>query len=158
MTSEILEIQKRRKHHIEVVSNRADLIHVACELILAAATISVARRGVFRLALAGGSTPKPIYEALAATPDVDWRHWQFFWGDERTVPPDHPESNYRMAQESFIDQLTPTPGLVMRMAGELDPTAAAETYQGAIRSLVPPGRKAAPHNPTLRYDPVRYGR
>ncbi|NJN83867.1 MAG: hypothetical protein HC802_17400 [Caldilineaceae bacterium] len=95
----------------EVVADRAALNYVACELITAAAGVSIARRGVFRLALAGGSTPKEIYAGLAADRDIDWRKWQLFWSDERCVPPDSPQSNYALAKATLLDKLPRQPGL-----------------------------------------------
>lgn len=131
-----------KEHTVEVIENEADYIRTAAELISAAATISIGRRGFFRIALAGGSTPRPIYEALAQDPDIDWRRWQIFWSDERTVPPDSEESNYRMVRTALLDRLPTKPGLVMRMAGEAEPAAAAAGYADSIRELVPANPEA----------------
>lgn len=122
---------------VEVVKDKDDLVHAACELITAAAIISISRRGFFRIALSGGSTPRPIYEALANDPDIDWARWQIFWSDERTVPPAHPDSNYRMVKEALLSKLNRQPGLVMRMMGEANPGAAAAGYEDTVRALVP---------------------
>jgi 6-phosphogluconolactonase len=86
-----------------------------------------------RIALSGGSTPRGFHERLAASDGVDWSRVHVYWGDERTVPPDHPESNYRMARETLLHQ-TPIPeAQVHRMRGELDPWAAAEEYEQVLR-------------------------
>jgi len=121
----------------EVVANKDDLIYAACELITAAAIISIGRRGFFRVALAGGSTPRPVYEALASDRDINWARWQIFWSDERTVPMDHPESNYRMVDEALLSKLDRSPGMILRVMGEADPLAAAAGYEETIRALVP---------------------
>src|SRR5262249_52410764 len=68
---------------------------------------AIAARGRFAVALSGGSTPRRLYQLLAAEPfrdQVDWSRVDFFWGDERCVPPDHPDSNYRMAREAMLDK------------------------------------------------------
>jgi 6-phosphogluconolactonase len=122
---------------IEVVPSAEDLVHVAGELINAAALISIAQRNAFRIALAGGSTPRPLYEYLAVDPYIDWRKWHIFWGDERSVPPTDPESNYAMARTSLLDQLDTPPGLVVRVPAELDPAEAALRYEQSVRELVP---------------------
>jgi 6-phosphogluconolactonase len=146
-----------RKHRrVEVLPTKESLIRVACELVTAAAMISIVRRGVFRIALAGGSTPRPLYERLAEDPDIDWRRWHVFWSDERCVPPEHPESNYRMAKEALLDRLTIKPGLVVRMPGELDPDVAAATYEQNVRELVPAKFEAGENLPP-RFDLILLG-
>jgi 6-phosphogluconolactonase len=76
-------------------------LHVADDLVpLAAGFIAERAReagGAFRIALAGGSTPRAVYEALAEL-ELDWSAWHVWWGDDRQVPPDHPDSNERMAR------------------------------------------------------------
>jgi 6-phosphogluconolactonase len=65
----------------------------------------------FRIALSGGSTPRRVFERLAAMP-LDWRRWHVWWGDERQVPPDHPDSNERMAREALLDVVGVPPGQI----------------------------------------------
>lgn len=127
----------RSVRRVEVLPSEADLVRVASELVNAAALISIGRRAAFRVALSGGSTPRPLYEHLAADPDIDWRKWHLFWGDERTVPPTDPASNYQMVRGALLDRLKTPPGLVVRMAGELPPNEAALRYEQSIRELVP---------------------
>lgn len=122
---------------IEVVPSEADLVRVAGELVTAAALVAIAQRSAFRIALAGGSTPRPLYEHLAVDPYIDWRKWHIFWGDERSVPPTEPESNYAMARTSLLDQLETPPGLVVRVPAELAPDEAALRYEQSVRELVP---------------------
>jgi 6-phosphogluconolactonase len=96
------------------------------------ARAAVSERGVFRIALSGGSTPKRLFGVLAArgAATLPWEHVDLWWGDERTVPPDDAESNYRMARESLIDPLQLPAANVHRMAGEVaDHDAAARAYE-----------------------------
>jgi 6-phosphogluconolactonase len=122
---------------VEVLPNEDDLVRVASELVSAAALISISRRNAFRIALSGGSTPRPLYERLAEDQDIDWRKWHLFWGDERSVPPTDPQSNYQMVREALLDRLLTPPGLVVRMGGELPPDEAALRYEQSVRELVP---------------------
>lgn len=93
-------------------------------------------RGVFRVALSGGSTPKPMYELLAAAPyrdAVDWSQVQFYWGDERNVGPESLESNYHMAKEALLDRVPIRPEQVHRIEGELVASEAAMDYQRVLQ-------------------------
>lgn len=127
--------------NIEIVPTKDQLTAVAASLLRAAAAEAIAERGAFFVALSGGSTPRPVYRALADDPDVDWARWNLFWGDERCVPPEHPESNYRMVKEEVLDRLVqrgaPLPAVVARMMGELEAEQAAREYEDALRALVP---------------------
>jgi 6-phosphogluconolactonase len=96
------------------------------------ASEAIDARGFFRFALSGGNTPRPIYQALALE-DCAWRKWIVTFGDERCVPPDDSQSNYRMASESFL--LVTSPGEVLRMKGESEPNEGAEEYDTAIQHL-----------------------
>ena len=116
--------------------DRTQLAQVAAGMITAASLISIDQRGVFHIALAGGSTPGPVYEFLAANAEIDWKRWRIFWSDERCVPPQHPDSNYRLARATLLDKLPHAPDLVMRMAGELPPETAARAYEQSIRESV----------------------
>ena len=144
------------KRLLEVAPTAADLAHIACELIAAAATASLARRQTFRIALAGGSTPRAVYALLAADPYMDFRRWQLFWSDERCVPPTDAQSNYLMAKTALLDRLREPPALVLRMAGEGDPDAAALAYAQTVRELVPPN-PAAGTGAIPRFDLILLG-
>ncbi len=130
------------RRQVTMAPSQADLVQTACEIITAAAALAIGRRRYFRIALAGGSTPRSVYAALAADPYIDWRYWQIFWSDERCAPPTSPDSNYRMAKEALLDRLTTPPPFVMRMAGEGDPDAAAADYERAVRELTPPNPRS----------------
>ncbi|MAS93688.1 MAG: 6-phosphogluconolactonase [Verrucomicrobiales bacterium] len=91
--------------------------------------------GIFRLSLCGGSTPAPIYEALAAREDIDWERVLITFGDERTVPPEDEQSNYRMVKASLLDPAGVPAANVIRMCGELEPAEAAERCEGQLKKL-----------------------
>jgi 6-phosphogluconolactonase len=100
----------------------------------------VAQRGVFHLVLAGGSTPRGLYQRLAAPPHskrMPWRKTHVWFGDERAVPPDHPDSNYRMARESLLDHVPIRPEQVHRIGAEEAPEAAAEAYVQSLARSAP---------------------
>lgn len=93
---------------------------------------------VVSVVLSGGSTPKRLYQLLATDTfarRIDWQRLHVFWGDERCVPPDHADSNYRMARESLLDHVPIPDENVHRIAGELDPTQAAALYEQHLRAF-----------------------
>ena len=113
------------------------LSHAAADDLAAIVRAAVAERGRCSLALSGGSTPKRLFALLAARGPaaLPWDRVDLWWGDERTVPPDHPDSNYRMAREALIEPLGPAlpASHVHRMAGELpDHDAAALAAERAL--------------------------
>ena len=95
-----------------------------------------ASNGPFHVALSGGSTPKRMHEILASMgrDALPWERVVLWWGDERTVPPDHPDSNFGMAKRTLIDPLKLT--RYFRMEGERDPVAAAADYQARMVSEI----------------------
>ncbi len=87
------------------------------------------------VALAGGSTPRGLYRLLAEEPyrsQISWEHLRVFWGDERMVPPDHPESNFRMAEETLLSHVPIPAEQVFRIKGELPPEEAAAQYEAVL--------------------------
>lgn len=93
-----------RSFQLDIHPNPQAAIRRGVELWQQWAAIAIAEKGSFTVALAGGSTPKRFYEALA-TADLPWDKFYVFWGDERYVPLDHPDSNYRMAKEALLDRV-----------------------------------------------------
>jgi 6-phosphogluconolactonase len=127
---------------LQIYDDLDQLTRAAADLV--ARQSQVARpRGVFRVALSGGSTPKPVYQLLTAPPyrdQIAWSQVQFYWGDERNVGPDSPESNYRMAREALLDHIPIHPEQVYRISGELPAAEAALDYAQALQgafSLAP---------------------
>jgi 6-phosphogluconolactonase len=105
----------------------------AVNVIVDAARDAIEVNGLFRLSLCGGSTPKPVYELLGRSPDKpNWAKVQITFGDERCVPPDDPQSNYRMAREAFLDRIAIPEGNVFRIRGEIEPAQAAADYERAL--------------------------
>lgn len=113
-----------------------DLAQGAAEYFVERSVEAVARRGLFTVALSGGSTPKSLYQLLAEAPfrdRVPWPKIHFFWSDERHVPPDHPDSNFRMANEAMLSRVAVLESNVHRVRSE-NPLAAdaAEEYEDTI--------------------------
>ena len=113
-----------------------DFVGAATDFILQKARVALAERGEFRLALSGGNTPRPIYAELARRGhDLPWERIFFTFGDERCVPPDDAQSNFRMARESlFIPAAIPERSIA-RMRGEIDPQLAAQEYENRLNVL-----------------------
>jgi 6-phosphogluconolactonase len=116
---------------IVVSASLPALVEQAAEHIRAAANAAIAARGRFRVALAGGSTPRALYPKLVE--GIDWARATVFFGDERAVPPGDPQSNYRMARETLLDPARVPAANVVRWRGE-DPDldAAARDYEAAL--------------------------
>jgi 6-phosphogluconolactonase len=122
-----------------------DLARQAAAQFVSVAANAAAVSGRFTVALSGGSTPRTLYSLLASPAfkdQIDWRHIHFFWGDERCVPPDHAESNYRMVRETLLSKIEIPPHNVHRMAGEKDPDTAAAEYEQQLRNFFQTGDPA----------------
>ena len=120
----------RRYPNLEILSE------AAAEFICALAGERVSQGGLFTIALSGGKTPKLLYEKLAAPPHaarMPWPHIHLIWGDERCVPPDHPESNFSMAFHALISRVPIPAKNVHRMPAEIEPPGdAAEAYERTL--------------------------
>jgi 6-phosphogluconolactonase len=108
----------------------------AAAFILERARKAIAERDEFRIALSGGNTPAPIYARIAAEAhEFPWDRVRFTFGDERCVPPDDPQSNFRMARENlFVPAAVPEKS-IMRMRGEIDPQIAAQEYEDQLDAI-----------------------
>jgi 6-phosphogluconolactonase len=125
---------------ITVAADVAALFRFAAGVFQRAGADAVAARDVFRVAHSGGSTPKGLYSLLASDEmlrsAIAWDRAEFFWSDERHVPPDHPESNYRMAEEALLSRVAVEPNRIHRVRAELpDPSVAAIVYEVDIRRV-----------------------
>jgi 6-phosphogluconolactonase len=121
-----------------------DLFQAAAEEFLRTATEAIAQRGRFAVALAGGSTPKNLYALIAANASttLPWGQMFFFWGDERHVPPDDPDSNFRMANEALLSKVPVPAANIFRVPTENpDASAVAQAYEQTLRKFfdVAPG-------------------
>ena len=125
---------------VEIFETAEDAGARGAELFLAAAREALAARGRFTVALSGGSSPIPLFCRLAAEAPgagIDWSTVHVFWADERCVPPDHAESNFRLAEDLLLSKL-PAPGAVIhRIAGEEPPDEAASRYESALGASFP---------------------
>ena len=108
----------------------------AAAFILEQARRAMAERNEFRIALSGGNTPAPIYRRIATEAhDFPWESVWFTFGDERCVPPDDPQSNFRMARQNlFVPAAVPEKS-IMRMRGEIDPKIAAQEYEQQLDAI-----------------------
>lgn len=123
---------------INIYPTSQSLMEAAATHVVHHAGQAIQERNVCSIALAGGSTPKRLYELLATSPfhtQVEWTKIQVFWGDERHVPPEHADSNYRMADEALLRQVPIPPNHIHRVPGELpDAQTVADRYEAALRT------------------------
>ena len=125
---------------IVVVPDAATLAQTAADYFVEAAARNIAQTGRCTVALSGGSTPKAMFALLASSPyreKIDWKNIYFFWGDERCVPPDHADSNYRMTHEMLLSKVSVLPENIFRVLGEKEPAVAASDYAAKIRAFFP---------------------
>lgn len=121
---------------LEIFPEGSVLIQRAIQIWQQSAATAIQERGRFTVALAGGSTPKKLYAALAQTPGIPWQQTWLFWGDERYVPPDHPDSNYRMVREAMLDQIRIPEAQVFPMPTQAgDPAQDASQYEAQLKQL-----------------------
>jgi 6-phosphogluconolactonase len=124
--------------NIVVLESPEDVAHAAADRFVDLAAERITARGRFSVALAGGSTPKRAYELLASEDyrsRVLWSKVHIFFGDERCVPPENAESNYRMANQAMFSQLPIPPQNIHRMIGEGDPATSARLYEDELQSF-----------------------
>jgi 6-phosphogluconolactonase len=124
--------------NIQIFSDRQELAQAVAEVFVQTGTHAITKEGRFTVSLAGGSTPIAAYQLLGSpgfSTRLDWSKTHIFWGDERCVPPDHPESNYRMACETLIEKVPVPDSNIHRMEGELNPNEAARRYDKNLRNF-----------------------
>lgn len=130
---------ERLEREVRILPDGAAIAKRAAQEFVQVAMSAVSEKGSFTVALAGGSTPKALYSLLvsdaALRSQIPWDKAHFFFGDERSVPLDHSDSNFRMAVESLLSKAPIKPEQVSRMKGEYrDTEKAAQEYQEALRS------------------------
>ncbi len=126
------------KRDVIVCSSTDELCHKAAAEFVTLAQKAQRNRGRFAVALSGGTTPRALYSLLAApeyTEEIFWPQVHLFWGDERCVPPDHADSNYRMVHESLLSKIQIPGANVHRMAGEKEPQVAAAEYEEKLKDF-----------------------
>ena len=129
--------QLQIKYYVE--PDAAALARRTAQYFVEMATEAVEARGHARIAISGGSTPKAALELLATSAVLGYGHlrWEkldLYWVDERAVPPDDADSNYRMTREALLDHVPLKPAQIHRIAGELEPEAAAARYEAELRA------------------------
>lgn len=113
-----------------------DFVKDAVALILETGREALARSGMFRLGLAGGGTPRAVYQALAERPDaLPWESVQVTFGDERCVPSDHADSNFHMASEALLSRVPIPAGNVFLIRGDIDPNEAAAQCEARLAAV-----------------------
>lgn len=136
--------------NIRVFPDPTALERAAAEMFVQHAHSAIAARGVFTVALSGGSTPRRLYALLADEQQpfrrqLAWDRIHFFWGDERHVPPDHEDSNYRMAKEAMLSHIPIPPRNIHRIKGEApDASEAADDYARELRDCFGRGHVKLP--------------
>ena len=120
----------------QLLNNAESVANKACELIAEAAKEAINQRKIFRLVLAGGSTPQRTYELLAATKQ-EWGAWEIFWGDERCLPISHPGRNSRMANQCWLHHVSIPAKQIYPIAAELGAELAAGEYAKMIVEKLP---------------------
>ena len=120
---------------IRILKTAAELFEAAATEFAARASQAVQASGRFTVALSGGSTPRALYSLLATKSNLPWDKIYFFWGDERHVPPDLPESNYRMTSEALLSKVPVRPENIFRIHAEEKDAAAALQYEQALKDI-----------------------
>ncbi len=133
---------------IRILPDEQALCDAAAEHIAAVLRSAVGERGQATFVLTGGKTPRPVYRMLASAPHISgipWDQIHFFWGDERCVPPDDPQSNFGMARETLLSKIPVAQDRVHRMLGEMeDADKAARRYEAEIHRVI-----AGPREPSF---------
>lgn len=130
---------KKMKIQYQVEADSEAMSLTAADWVASAVESAVHGRGVARIAISGGGAPKRMFELLADSSHpfrsrIDWARLSIFFVDERCVPPDSPDSNYRLAKKTFLSKVPLPQQNVIRIEGELEPEEAAARYESAIRN------------------------
>ncbi len=121
---------------LRILPNLDALYREAADEFIAAAKKAITASGRFCVALSGGNTPRGVYSLLASERDsLPWNKIFVFFGDERCVPPDHPDSNFRMANEALLSRVAIPKENVFRVEAELAPEVAAQKYEDKVREF-----------------------
>lgn len=146
---------------LRIVADGAELARAAAEEVVRLAGEAVRARGRFTFVLSGGSTPRRLFHLLADANDsfrdrIEWNAVHVFWGDERCVPPDHPDSNYRMARETLLDRVPlPAANVHRILAEDPEPAKTAALYDADLVAFFSLGDRGLPELP--RFDLILLG-
>jgi 6-phosphogluconolactonase len=120
---------------VEVLPDKEALIERSLEVVLSKMQAAIQEQGQCTIALAGGGTPKPLYEAIA-TQNLPWEKIHVFWGDERYVPADHPDSNQGMARHAWLDKVDiPSANIHPMPSDSANPAADAQKHEDELREF-----------------------
>ncbi|QKT04357.1 6-phosphogluconolactonase [Ectothiorhodospiraceae bacterium 2226] len=125
---------------VRIFDDAPALAEAAARFVIDAAQAAVAQHGRFHWVLSGGGTPRELYATLARpefSKDMPWTQVYIYFGDERCVPPDHEDSNYRMTQDAMLRHVPIPPDHVLRFRTEAEPAVAAREYEEAVRASAP---------------------
>ncbi len=131
---------EKKMANIHIAKEHSAWVQLTAHFILEAAKNTLDEQDRFVLALSGGSTPRPVYQALPELwkqQALDWRRVHILWSDERCVPLNHPESNYRMAQEALLDEIDIPGDQIHPMLCNQDPARSAVEYEAILREFFP---------------------
>ena len=149
------------KPEIRIHPSLQDLSRAAAEYICEIAERAVQESGIFTFVLSGGTTPRLLYEELAREPyasRVDWQHTHLFWGDERCVPSDSPDSNYSLALQALLSRVDVPPSNIHRIpATTVTPKAVAAEYQKTLRGFFQSSATRDPSKAFPSFDLVLLG-
>jgi 6-phosphogluconolactonase len=121
-------------HRWHAYRTASELEQAALQAVLDAARQAISRRGAFHIVLAGGNTPRRVYELLREA-GTDWAAWHIYFGDERCLPPDHPDRNSRMAAEAWLDHVVIPRSQIHVIPAEMGAQAAADDYACALAGI-----------------------
>ena len=141
-----MKTSAKREPYVEIISDAEGLAHRVLEVFVAEAEKTIKSKGVFRVAISGGHTPRRFFELLGQTPKaLRWEKIQLFWVDERYVPPDSQWSNYKLAVDNFLEKVAIPKENVHRIPTEhSDFAVAAREYEESIRKAFGLKKKQIP--------------
>jgi len=148
-------VAEKANTQMQIFSTPQHLGNAAAEYVARLSAQAVEARGRFTVALSGGSLIKLLCPPLVADPllaQINWPAWHVFWADERCVPLDHPDSNYRLAREHLFDYVDIPPAHIHPIDDSLAPAQAADAYQTALQQLFQPEANQPP-----RFDLILLG-
>lgn len=151
----VVFLNDAQTYTLHVAPSQEVLLSLAASAVVFCARKAIERRGVFHWALSGGNTPRALYALLAAPPyvgQIDWQRTHLWWSDERTVLPDHPDSNFGMARQAMVERVPIPHDNVHRVLTELEPSAAADRYEAELRRALDLGE-----NGRARFDLILLG-
>ncbi len=126
------------KPRVQVLSDLEAISHKAAEVFVNVSRTCTASQGKFSVAISGGSTPRKLYSLLGSaeySPQVEWQRVHFFWVDERCVPKEHEESNFKAAFDRLLSKISLPDENIHRVKGEEDPDQAAREYEEEVRKF-----------------------